>query len=170
MSAEIFSFPAPGTSRIRVRRQARAAAAQAEPELTVTAKNSRLRRDMDADWRAIDATRAYWRAVMDMENAIGDAQRNDLPEGKNHPPHDHDNRMVAVRKWRAAIVAQLLTPAPYARAVVWKRAALKGRQHCHTDVKTERIERAIADDVAWLAAHPTRTKKGGHDEAPAPIA
>jgi hypothetical protein len=29
-------------------------------------------------------------------------------------------------------------------------------QHRFTDVKPERIERAIADDLAFLAAHPVR--------------
>jgi hypothetical protein len=33
---------------------------------------------------------------------------------------------------------------------------LAGGQHEHTDIKTERVERTIADDVAFLAAHPTR--------------
>ena len=34
--------------------------------------------------------------------------------------------------------------------------ALNGGQHEFTDVKTERIERAIAGDLAFLAAHPVR--------------
>jgi hypothetical protein len=33
---------------------------------------------------------------------------------------------------------------------------LAGGQHRYTDVKPERIERAIADDLAFLAAHPVR--------------
>jgi hypothetical protein len=40
-------------------------------------------------------------------------------------------------------------------------ATLAGGQHKHTDIKAERIERAIADDVEFLTAHPTRTKKSG---------
>src|SRR5256886_3540745 len=50
------------------------------------------------------------------------------------------------------------SPAPDVAAIAWKRAALKSGQHEHTDVKTERVERAIADDVAFLTSHPTRTK------------
>jgi hypothetical protein len=42
------------------------------------------------------------------------------------------------------------------RAVAWKRAQLRAESHRYTDVKPERIERAIADDVAFLEAHPTR--------------
>jgi hypothetical protein len=43
---------------------------------------------------------------------------------------------------------------------VWKRAQLKTGHHKHTDLKPERIERAIADDVEFLRSHPTR--RGGH--------
>jgi hypothetical protein len=42
------------------------------------------------------------------------------------------------------------------RAVNWKRAQLRAWNHEHSDVKPERIERAIAEDVEWLAAHPSR--------------
>jgi hypothetical protein len=53
---------------------------------------------------------------------------------------------------------RLLTPAPDTAAIAWKKAALAAGQYRYTDVKTERVERAIADDVAFLDAHPTRTK------------
>jgi hypothetical protein len=53
-------------------------------------------------------------------------------------------------------VKQLLTPAWDAASVKWKQSALAGGQHRFTDVKTARIERAIADDLAFLAAHPVR--------------
>jgi hypothetical protein len=41
-------------------------------------------------------------------------------------------------------------------SVKWKQAALARGDHCYTRVKPERIERAIADDLAFLAAHPVR--------------
>jgi hypothetical protein len=50
----------------------------------------------------------------------------------------------------------LASPAPDTAAVAWKKAALAGGQHEITDVKTERVERAIAADLAFLAAHPVR--------------
>ena len=64
--------------------------------------------------------------------------------------------MVLVGKYHAALMAKLLTPAPTAADIAWKRAAFKAGQHVYTDVKPERIERAIADDVEFLKAHPTR--------------
>jgi hypothetical protein len=60
-------------------------------------------------------------------------------------------------------MAQLLTPAPDTGAITWKRATFAAGQHKHTDTKPVRIERAIADDEAWLAAHPT--KRTGNVEA-----
>ncbi len=41
-------------------------------------------------------------------------------------------------------------------AVAWKRAKFNGGDFLYLPVKPERIERAIADDEAFLAAHPTR--------------
>jgi hypothetical protein len=90
------------------------------------------------------------------ESAISCAQRHGLPEGNNHPPHNPDERWTLLVNWRQAIAQQLLTPAPDARAVTWKKAAMADGQHEFTDIKTERIERAIADDLAFLAAHPVR--------------
>jgi hypothetical protein len=81
----------------------------------------------------------------------------EIPEGRFHPsdPEESD-RMSMVGKYRAALVKQLLTPAWDVNSVKWKQMALARGQHHYTDVKPERIERAIADDLAWLAAHPTR--------------
>ncbi len=64
-----------------------------------------------------------------------------------------------VATWRAAIVAQLLTPAPTAREITWKRAVLKARDCRYTDVTPEQIECAIADDVEFLRTHPVRQSR-----------
>jgi hypothetical protein len=53
-------------------------------------------------------------------------------------------------------VKQLLTPAWDTASVKWKQMALARGQHHYTGVKSERIERAIADDLAFLATHPVR--------------
>jgi hypothetical protein len=52
-----------------------------------------------------------------------------------------------------------------------EKGRLRFRQHKYTDTKPERIERVIADDLAFLAAHPVRAfkpAKSSH-EASAPI-
>ncbi len=55
---------------------------------------------------------------------------------------------------------QLLTPAPNVAAVAWKRAKFSGSDFPYLLVKPERVERVIVDDEAFLAAHPTRIKRG----------
>jgi hypothetical protein len=80
----------------------------------------------------------------------------ELPEGPQHPVAECDERMAMVTRWREAQMKQLLTPAPDTMAIAWKQAALGRGDYKHTDVKPERTERAIADDLAWLAAHPVR--------------
>jgi hypothetical protein len=60
-------------------------------------------------------------------------------------------------------MAQLLTPAPDTGAITWERATLEAGQHRFTDTSPKKIERAIADDLEWLAAHPT--KRTGNVEA-----
>jgi hypothetical protein len=49
---------------------------------------------------------------------------------------------------------QLLTAAPDMASVEWKRRQLK--ETTFLNVTRERVEKAIADDVAFLNAHPTR--------------
>jgi hypothetical protein len=66
------------------------------------------------------------------------------------------DRLDLVDKWREAVVKQLLTPAPDGAAVTWKRAKLAGRGFSRLPTKAERIERVISEDLAFLAAHPTR--------------
>jgi hypothetical protein len=41
----------------------------------------------------------------------------------------------------------------------WKQAQLKARGFSHLPVNKEQVERAIADDLVFLAAHPTRARK-----------
>ncbi len=104
-----------------------------------------------------EAATRYWRLRIDFQSAVSWAQRMGTPEGRFHPsdPEERD-RMSMVQRWRAALVKQLLTPAWDVASVKWKQAAFARGDHCYTGVKPERIERAIADDLAFLAAHPVR--------------
>jgi hypothetical protein len=127
--------------------------------LSATGENERLRKERREAWREVDAIREYWKARLEMESAIGRAQIHGLPEGDNHPPHNPDERMALLANWRQAIAQQLLTPAPDSGAIAWKKAALARCEHEYTGIKTERLERAIADDLAFLAAHPVRQSR-----------
>ena len=123
---------------------------------TETGRNFRLRQQRQTDWRRADALREYWKAAREMDSAIHRVQRFELPEGDLHQPLVLGSCWPILAKYRAAIMAQLLTPAPTAREIEWKRAVFKHGDHEYTDTKPERIERAIAEDVEFLRAHPTR--------------
>lgn len=156
-TAQIITFPEPqrGLNRIRVKRLARVREVETA-DLTDTCKNARLREGRKIAWGCAHAARAYWRGRLDFESVVSHAQSRGIAEGKLHPEADETERWMILNKWRASIAAQLLTPAPDVAAVTWKRTALRSGEHKYTDVTTERIARAIADDVAFLAAHPTR--------------
>src|SRR5882757_6634586 len=127
--------------------------------LSITAQNGRLRDRRHEAWRAAEAATRYWRLRIDFQSAVSWAQRMGTPEGRFHPsdPEERD-RISMVQSWRAALVKQLLTPAWDGASVKWKQAALARGDHRYTDVKSDRIERAIDDDVAFLAAHPVRQR------------
>jgi hypothetical protein len=94
---------------------------------------------------------------LEFEDAVSWAQREDLPEGRSHPDVDPDYRMPMVDRYRKALVEQLLTPAWDVASVTWKQAVLARNDYVvGRYVKAERVEKAIADDLAWLTAHPTR--------------
>jgi hypothetical protein len=123
---------------------------------TITLRNKHLRDARKDAWRKADSIRSYWHARLKFEDAISSAQNHGAAEGDAHPPHNPDDRWTILANYRQAIAQQLLTPAPDTAAIAWKKAALAGGQHEYTGVKSERIERAIADDLAFLAAHPVR--------------
>jgi hypothetical protein len=123
---------------------------------SATAGNGRLRKERHEVWRMAAAATRYWRARIDFHDAVSSVQGRGMPEGRSHPAVNDGDRIPMVGRWRAALVKQLLTPASDVASVNWKQAALARGEHRYTDVKPERIERAIADDLAFLAAHPVR--------------
>jgi hypothetical protein len=129
-----------------------------DPGTLSTAENGRLRESRKEIWRMAEAATRYWRVRLDFDSAVSLAQNMEIPEGRYHPVVDHKDRYPIVDRWREALVKQLLTPAPDTRSVAWKQTILAGRQSRHLGVKLERIERAIAEDLAFLAAHPIRRK------------
>jgi hypothetical protein len=137
---------------------------QCEENVSTTCKNQRLRQQRHVNWRKADAIREYWRASLQMNGAISRVQSH-MPEGDLHAEVKPDDRWTILAKYRAAIMQQLLTPASTVAEVTWKRAAFKAGQHRHTDVKPERIERAIADDVEFLRTHPARRPLGSNSNA-----
>ena len=92
-------------------------------------------------------------------DALKSAQSYDVGDSASlaEPPGD---RITLIGMWRQALAEQLLTRAPNVAAIAWKRAKLEGGRLDYLPVSREQVERAIAADVAFVAAHPTRTKRG----------
>ena len=139
------------------------------PPATETAKNSRIRiARRDAWWHA-DRVADYWRARLDWWGALERAQRHGIGDSASFSSAENEDRFGLVDKWRAAVAKKLVTPAPDLAAITWKRAKLKSSDFTYLPVKKERVEQAIADDVAFLEAHPTRksvaaTRQAGKGE------
>lgn len=140
------------------RRNARLAADRTPPEeLTETARNSRLRAQREAAWTRAEAATRYWRLKADYDDAWIAAGRHGVVSMPG--PDDVDDRSLAICIWRRAQVAQILTPAPTARDITWKRAAFASGQYKHIGADPVKLGQAIEADAAWLKAHPTRRPK-----------
>jgi hypothetical protein len=159
MTAEIIKFPSSTEEWAALQEMVAEEIDERPPagSSSATAENGRLRKERHEVWQMAEAATRYWRVRIDFQSAVSWAQRMEIPEGRLHPsdPEERD-RMPMVERYRAALVKQLLTPAWDANSVKWKQAALARGDLCYTGVKPERVERAIADDLAFLAAHPTR--------------
>jgi hypothetical protein len=118
---------------------------------TATAKNARLRAERRAAWLRADAITNYWHTLLRFTDAVRYAKRCGFKEARAHVETGDDMRMSILDSYRAALNKQLLTPAPDVASVNWKRRELKSY-----GVKKELVEKAIADDIAFLDAHPTR--------------
>ncbi len=123
---------------------------------TPTARNLRLRAARRAEWwKAWHVTR-YWRARCDWQMALESGQRWSVGDAKSFGDTDINERLALLALWRTALGNQMLTPAPSMEAVEWKRTRLRTRDLVYCPVKPETCEKAIAEDLEWLAAHPTR--------------
>jgi hypothetical protein len=96
---------------------------------------------------------------LNFHSAVAWAQSHEIPEGRSHPAINQDDWMPMVEKWRAAFVKQLLTPAWSAASIAWRQNALARGKYRHTSLTPERLKHAIAEDLAFLAAHPVRQSK-----------
>ena len=102
----------------------------------------------------------YWRARLDWQCALEIAQQYGIADSDSFPSAKNEDRFWLVDKWREAVGKKVLTPAPDLSAITRKRAKLKSSDFPRLPVEKERVEWAIADDVAFLAAHPTRARTG----------
>jgi hypothetical protein len=127
-----------------------------QEELSTTGKNSRLRQGRNKAWDMARHKTDYWRARLDWQFALEFAQGRGLGDSDSFPPAADEDRFLLVDAWREAVAHQLLTPAPTLAAVAWKRAKLAGRGFSQLPISAARVKQVIADDEAFLAAHPVR--------------
>jgi hypothetical protein len=139
-------------------REARRQARQLLPPATETGRNHRLRLNRRDAWWAARQLTEYWRARLDWQAALSSAQQHNVADANSYPECDDGgkDRMLLVDPWRAALVKQMLTPAPNVAASNWKRMQLRAENYLYSSVKPKRLQRAIDADVEWLSAHPTR--------------
>ena len=145
-----------GSRVLTPRQRRREGKPELPPPATETAKNARIRTERRDAWWHAGRVSDYWRTRMDWHSALGTAQKYGIADSASFPSAENESRFGLVDTWREAVVKQLLTPAPDGAAVTWKRAQLAGRDFSHLPTKAERIERVIAEDLAFLAAHPVR--------------
>lgn len=65
-------------------------------------------------------------------------------------------RSDILERYREALGDQLLTPAPTLSVVEWKR---KAKRRNHIKITDTRLDKAIADDLAWLAKYPASARR-----------
>jgi hypothetical protein len=154
---------ATGARVLTPRQLRRAGKPEQPPPATETAKNARIRIERNDAWWLVERTAEYGRARDEGRDALATAQRWGIADGQSFPPAENESWSGQIAKWRETVAKQLITPAPTLAAVAWKRAKIKSDEFKRLPISPARAERAIADDLAFLAAHPTRKRR---DAAP----
>ena len=119
-------------ARYRANRIAKNQARIAEAEspttfITKTCRNHRMRQGRRDSWNEARQLTDYWRARMKWFSALSLAQQYGVADSKTYADcKDYREHHRLVDLWRAALVAQMLTPAPDLSAVAWKRLQLRG--------------------------------------------
>lgn len=150
------SSPVIGNRVLTPMQQRREGKPELPPPATETAKNARIRIERrDAWWLACRETE-YWHARLKWRNELACAQKYGIGDSGSFPPDKNESRFGAVDTWREAVAKRLLTPAPDGGAVAWKRAKIKSDEFKRLPITLARAEQVLADDIAFLAAHPTR--------------
>lgn len=123
--------------------------------------NENLRELRKEAWMRAGAKVRFLRARLDLNGAAGAAQKYGLSVAREAAVLDEVERFKLVEIWRSAVLEQLLTPAPTAGDLDWKRrrAAALGPYDWVGATTPERVEKAIAEDEAFLRSFPARSKR-----------
>jgi hypothetical protein len=113
---------------------------------------NRLARDVRAPaWRRADAKTAYYEALLDVHRAL---IRRCAPEIPVEDQFEFGNFNIWLQRWQEALFEQMITPAPAKVHVAWKQRQIEKFKHRPDQLR--QVEKAIADDEAFLAAHPVQ--------------
>jgi hypothetical protein len=106
-------------------------------------------------WGKAGAKASFWKALDDLQHALYVAQREKMPEALRYDPVELGSASwhATHHAYRDATDRQLLTPAPNMGCVRWKQGQKFSR------LSRDRIERAIADDLAWLKRYPASERR-----------
>ncbi|WP_050626708.1 hypothetical protein [Bradyrhizobium viridifuturi] len=118
--------------------------------------NEDLRERRKDAWRRAGAKVRFLRAKLDMNDAAGAAHQG-LAFAADTPVLDVVDRLALVEDWRRAVLEQLLTPAPTAADLDWKRrraAALN--PYDWVSATPKQVEKALAEDETFLRSFPAR--------------
>jgi hypothetical protein len=140
-----------------------------EAQGQIIGHNERLRDARKDAWRKAETTLEYWRNYRQLHLTIGRACDCGVLDQLRCPvllqkKHDFEKPWILDNQILGDVMMAerrlLLTPAPTAAALELKRKLAKKRWYGLDDgsIETE-IERAIADDEAFLKAHPARQCK-----------
>lgn len=121
-------------------------------DVTDTQFNVLVRRARQTAWakaeREVTYHKALYRAILWLPNDCRDF--GDFLASRELP-----KREVCLRRLHAAVVTLLLTPAPRKFDLNWKKR--QDLQYLPVDERV--VAKAIAEDEAFLALHPTRVEK-----------
>jgi hypothetical protein len=144
-----------GNRALTPRQRRREGKPELPPPATETAKNARIRTERRDAWWLAERVADYWHARFKWRDELETAQKYGIGDSASFPA-PVGGRFEAVDIWREAVAKQLLTPAPTLADVGWKRAKIKSDEFKRLPITLARAEQAIADDLAFLAAHPVR--------------
>lgn len=133
-----------------------------EEVLTDTHYNSLARNSLREAWDKARLTTDYFQAkhALIFAEMIYKIRVVGCSDVKEHAYEQE--RLDIVDQLRAAVAVQIMTPAPDLAAVDWKKRKVKDKLVRYGSLTTEQIMARIAEDEAFLAAHPI-TKRPRRD-------
>jgi hypothetical protein len=141
----------------------------AEAQLSDTARNRRKRAERKEAWRRAAAAVMFHDEHANFLIALAVAQRYGLAEAMKIPKQSEQSHCAPRERYREAVATLLRLPAPDQAAINWKRSRLRQEPYWGLcDVPHEEVEKAIADDEAFLAAHPIKKVKKADSLEPGP--